>query len=172
MPCNSIIPRNRTTSTSTRVTLSISIAVGALKVPICALKSSKCSRRIRPVSLRSVFPPSELFSILKVILRISSVGNARPWPSASNSICWSSAAWSAPDFSNCLISASLWHQKAHRTGSRFGISAAGSKPGFRTPATSCVLLPSEIYEREIFVRVVRHGDCIRAHVERSEELRL
>ena len=71
MPCNSIIPRNRTTSTSTRVTLSISIAVGALKVPICALNSSKRSRRIRPISRRNVYPPSEVFSILNVILRIS-----------------------------------------------------------------------------------------------------
>src|SRR5712692_5329827 len=54
---------------------------------------------------------------------------------------------------------------AHRTGSTFVISATGGKPGFRTPATSYVVLPSEIYGIEKLFRAIRHGDCIRARVE-------
>src|SRR5712692_9203338 len=54
---------------------------------------------------------------------------------------------------------------AQRTGSTFVISAAGGKPGFRTPATSYVVLPSEICGQENMVRSVRHCDCIRARVE-------
>src|SRR6266436_4793035 len=37
---------------------------------------------------------------------------------------------------------------AQRTGSTFVISATGGKPGFRTPATSYVVLPSEICGQE------------------------
>src|ERR1700729_697822 len=121
MPLLSQSLRKRTPSTSRSVTCSISRTVPVPQPSISAFSSSKCSDPIRPLTRKTVFSPSEVFSILSVIPPFLSKDQGQ---SAAH-LQETENKWFLRE-GPCPISAFADFRRLHRIGDK-----RGGRPGFR-----------------------------------------